>query len=124
MLELCALLKKEIEILETEQRIQGRIQTQVEKSQSEYYLHEQMKAIQKELGAKINHRLKLHRLRAKLKTLGLPKEAFEKVEKELKRLEQMPPLSSEAVVSRNYIDWIIALPWQKASKDTISLDAS
>ena len=120
MLALCALLKKEIEILQTEQRIQGHIHTQVEKSQREYYLHEQIKAIQKELGKEDNSS-EVEQIRASIKKLGLPKEASEKVQKELKRLEQMPPLSSEAVVSRNYIDWIIALPWHNTSKDTISL---
>jgi len=120
MLTLCALLKKESEILQTEQRIQGHIHTQVEKSQRDYYLHEQMKAIQKELGRE-DHSTEIEQIRASIKKLGLPKEASEKVNKELKRLEQMPPLSSEAVVSRNYIDWIIALPWQTTSKDTISL---
>jgi len=120
MLALCALLKKESEILQTEQRIQGHIHTQVEKNQREYYLHEQMKAIQKELG-KEDHSTEIEQIRANIKKLGLPKDALEKVNRELKRLEQMPPLSSEAVVSRNYIDWIIALPWQNISKDTISL---
>ncbi len=120
MLALCALLKKEIEILQTEQRIQGHIHTQVEKSQREYYLHEQLKAIQKELGREDNSS-EVEQIRASIKKLGLPKEASEKVQKELKRLEQMPPLSSEAVVSRNYIDWIISLPWHNTSKDTISL---
>ena len=120
MLHISQFLDKEIEILETEQRIRGRIQTQVEKSQSEYYLTEQIKAIQKELGRE-DQSLEIAQIRSKMKTLNLPEEAFEKVEKELKRLEQMPPLSSEAVVSRHYIDWIISLPWNKTSKDTISL---
>ena len=121
MLALCTLLKNEIEILQTEQRIRGRVQTQVEKSQREYYLGEQMKAIQKELGRE-DQSAELDAIRLKIKTLGMTKEAHEKVEKELKRLEQMPPLSSEAVVSRNYIDWLISLPWKKVSKDTISLE--
>jgi len=120
MLRLCGLLSKEIEILQTEQRIRGRIQTQVEKSQREYYLTEQMKAIQKELGRE-DQSVEIAQIKAKMKGLGLSKEAEEKVDKELRRLEQMPPLSSEAVVSRNYIDWIISLPWKKTSKDTISL---
>ncbi len=64
----------------------------------------------------------IQQLRAKIKSLGLPEEPAEKVEKELKRLEQMPPMSSEAVVSRNYIDWVISLPWTKISKDTISFE--
>jgi ATP-dependent Lon protease len=113
-------LSKEIEILETEQRIKGRIQTQVEKNQREYYLTEQIKAIQKELGRE-DQQAEISQIRAKIKNLGLSAEAQEKVEKELRRLEQMPPLSSEAVVSRHFIDWIISLPWKKQSKDTISI---
>ncbi len=121
MLKLLSFIKREIDILETEERIRGRIQTQVEKSQREYYLTEQIKAIQKELGRDDNQ-TELSQIRAKIKSLNLSPEAAEKVEKELKRLEQMPPLSSEAVVSRNYIDWVISLPWHKMSKDTISLE--
>ena len=117
---LCALLAKELEILETEQRIKNRIQTQVEKGQREYYLSEQMKAIQKELGRE-DVQDEIENLRTQAKEIGLSKEAHEKVHKELKRLEQMPPLSSEAVVSRNYVDWLLALPWNKHSTDTISL---
>ena len=120
LLKFCYLLQKEIEILQTEQRIRGRIQHQVEKSQREYYLTEQMKAIQKELG-RDDQQIEVAQIKSKIKTLGLPEEALEKVEKELRRLEQMPPLSSEAVVSRHYIDWIISLPWKKMSKDNISL---
>ncbi|GMU19648.1 MAG: Lon protease [Candidatus Babeliales bacterium] len=120
MFLLCSLLSKEIEILETEHRIRGRIQTSVEKSQKEYYLTEQIKAIQKELGRE-DQTLEIASIRAKAKTLGLSPEAEEKIDKELRRLEQMPPLSSEAVVSRNYVDWIISLPWTKMSKDAISL---
>jgi ATP-dependent Lon protease len=120
MFTLCKFINKEIEILETEQRIRGRIQTQVEKSQREYYLTEQIKAIQKELGRE-DTTAEVAQIKAKIKTLGLSEEAKEKVEKELRRLEQMPSLSSEAVVSRNYVDWVISLPWKKTSKDTISL---
>ncbi len=123
LLKLINFLKKEIEILETEERIRGRVQMQVEKSQREYYLSEQMKAIQKELGRE-DQQTEIAQIRAKVKSLRLPQEAAEKVEKELKRLEQMPPLSSEAVVSRHYIDWIISLPWHKISKDTISLETA
>jgi ATP-dependent Lon protease len=121
ILRLCNFLRREIDILETEERIRGSIQEQVEKSQREYYLTKQMEAIQKELGREDSH-TEIAQIRAKIKSLGLSPEALEKVEKELKRLEQMPPLSSEAVVSRNYIDWIISLPWNKVSKDSISLE--
>jgi ATP-dependent Lon protease len=120
MLKLCGMIRKEIEIIQTEQRIRGRVQTQVEKSQREYYLSEQMKAIQKELGRE-DQSAELDAIRTKTKSLGLSAEAQEKVEKELRRLEQMPPLSSEAAVSRNYVDWLTTIPWKKVSKDTISL---
>ncbi|MBA3751192.1 endopeptidase La [Candidatus Dependentiae bacterium] len=121
IVKLCAFLQREIDILETEERIRGSIQKQVEKNQREYYLTEQMKAIQKELG-RDDVQSDLSHIRSKLKSLGLSPEAHDKVEKELRRLEQMPPLSQEAVVSRNYIDWIISMPWTKVSKDSISLE--
>lgn len=120
LIKLSAILQKEIDILEVEQRIRGRIQTQVEKNQREYYLTEQIKAIHKELGRE-DQQGEFEQIRTKIKALKPTAEATEKVEKELKRLEQMPPFSSEAVVSRHYIDWIISLPWSKKSKDRISL---
>ena len=120
ILKICYFLKKEIDILQTEQRIRGQIQTQVDKNQREYYLHEQMKAIQKELGRE-DQSEEIGTIRQTIKNAGLSKEAKQKVESELKRLEQMPPLSSEAAVSRNYIDWILSLPWQNTSKDTINI---
>jgi ATP-dependent Lon protease len=120
LFRISTILKKEIEILEIEQRIRGRIQTQVEKNQREYYLTEQIKAIHKELGRE-DQEGEFAQLREKIKKLKPSQEALDKVEKELKRLEQMPPLSSEAVVSRHYIDWIASLPWSKSSKDRISL---
>jgi ATP-dependent Lon protease len=121
MIKLCEYLTQEIEILKTEQRIKGRIQQQVEKSQREYYLTEQIKAIQKELGRE-DQATELNEIQEKITKLKLSPEAREKVEKEMRRLEQMPPLSSEAVVSRNYVDWIISLPWDNTTKDTISID--
>lgn len=120
MLKVCGFLQREIEILQTEQRIRGRVQDQVEKNQREYYLTEQMKAIQKELGRE-DISQEIAQIKSKIKGLGLSQEARNKVEKELKRLEQMPPLSSEAVISRHYIDWVTSLPWNKASKDSISI---
>ncbi len=120
MLRLCYFLEKEIDILQTEHRIRGQVQTQVDKNQREYYLQEQMKAIQKELGRE-DQSEEIGGIRQKVKTAGLSKEAKQKVEAELKRLEQMPPLSSEAAVSRNYIDWILSLPWQNISEDTINI---
>lgn len=120
MLKVASLLKKEIEIIKTEQRIKGYIQNQVEKNQKEYYLTEQIKAIQKELGRE-DQFAESAQLKEKIKTLNLPKDVQEKADKELLRLEQMPQLSSEAVISRHYLDWIISLPWNKKSEDSISL---
>lgn len=121
LIELCIFLQREIDILETEARIKSNIQKQIEKSQKEYYLNEQIKAIQKELG-KEDSGTEIAQIKNKIKSIKLTQEALEKVEKELKRLEQMPNLSSEAVVSKHYIDWIISLPWSKISKDTISIE--
>lgn len=118
--KLSAFLTKEIEILEAEHRIRSQVQTQVEKNQREYYLTEQIKAIQKELGRDDQHQ-EIGSLREKAKKIKLTKEARDKIEKELRRLEQMPSLSSEAVVSRHYVDWLLSLPWSEESKDTISL---
>lgn len=123
LIKISAFLHKEIDILEAEERIRGRVQTQVERNQREYYLNEQIKAIQKELG-RDDQQSEIQQLRTKIKNLHLPEEPADKVEKEIKRLEQMPPMSSEAVISRHYIDWIMALPWHKISKDTISLEAA
>jgi len=120
VLKICTFIKREIEILQVQQKIQGHIQTSVEKNQREYYLTEQMKAINKELGRE-DQSVEITQLHDKVKGLGLSKEARAKVEKELRRLEQMPSLSSEAVVSRHYVDWITSLPWQKLSKDSIGL---
>lgn len=121
IIKLCFFLKRDIDILETEERIKASVQKQIEKSQKEYYLNEQIKAIQKELG-KEDTTTEIFQIKNKIKTLKLSPEALEKVEKEIRRLEQMPALSSEAVVSRHYIDWMVSLPWNKASKDIISIE--
>jgi ATP-dependent Lon protease len=118
--KLINIFKKEIAILETEERIRGRVQHQVEKNQREYYLTEQIKAIHKELGRE-DRAAEISQLQTQIKALNLPAEPLEKVQKELNRLEQMAPMSSEAVVSKHYIDWIMALPWHKATTDSISL---
>ena len=120
MFTIALFLKKEIEILEVEQKIKGRIQSQVEKNQREYYLTEQIKAIHKELGRDDQHG-EFTQLKDAIKKLKPPQEVLEKVEKEFKRLEQMSPFSSEAVVSRHYIDWVASLPWSKTSTDRVSL---
>ena len=120
MIDLTVLLKNEIDILQVEQRIKGRIQDQVEKNQREYYLTEQIKAIHKELGRE-DQMEEVHELRLQLRALKLPAHLVEKTDKELTRLEQMPAMSAESAVSKNYLDWIINLPWHKFSKDSISL---
>ena len=120
MILLTVLIKQEIEILQAEERIKGRVQHQVEKNQREYYLNEQIKAINKELG-RDDHTVELDSLRQKVKHLQLPKEVAEKTDRELNRLEQMPSMSAESAISKHYIDWILALPWHKKSKDTITL---
>lgn len=120
MMLITILIKKEMEILQTEERIKGRVQHQVEKNQKEYYLHEQIKAINKELG-RDDHSFEIDTLRYKIKHLHLPKDAQEKTDKELNRLEQMPSMSAEAAISKHYIDWILSLPWHKKSKDSVSM---
>ncbi|MGE5599546.1 MAG: endopeptidase La, partial [Bacteroidota bacterium] len=119
--KLSAIMLRELEILEMERKIQIRVRKQMEKTQKEYYLREQMKAIQKELGEKDERQAEVEELRAKVADLNLPEEARERVEKELERLERMPPMVAEAVVVRNYLDWIIALPWQKYTEDRLDL---
>lgn len=121
ILKVCTLLQKENDILQTEQRIRGRIQNQVEKNQKEYYLNEQIKAIHKELG-RDDQTVEIESLLAKAESLGLTEDALYKVKKEIRRLEQMPPLSSEASISKNYVDWILSLPWTTISTDTIGLE--
>lgn len=121
---LCAMLLRELEILEMERKIQIRVRKQMEKTQKEYYLREQMKAIQKELGEKDERAAEVEEIRAKVAELTLPDEVHEKVEKEIERLERMPPMAAEAVVVRNYLDWIIALPWKVFTEDRLDLEVA
>jgi len=120
LFNIAQMLQKEIDILETEKRIQSQVQKQIEKNQREYYLNEQIKAIHKELG-RDNHLAEINELRKQVKKIKLSPEATEKCDKELSKLEQMQPFSAEAVVSRNYVDWLISIPWNKTSRDSISL---
>ncbi|KKP53663.1 MAG: Lon protease [candidate division TM6 bacterium GW2011_GWF2_33_332] len=116
-----SLVKHELEVIKTELKIKKRVQDQIEKHQKDYYLNEQIRAIQHELG-RDNVQEELEQLRKKAKKLKLPKEAYDKVDAELKRLELMQPSSPEATVSRNYVDWILSIPWHEESKDTVSLE--
>src|SRR5258705_7063387 len=109
------MLDIEIEKLSVDRTIQGRVKRQMEKAQKEYYLNEKIKAIQKELGR--GEKSEFDELKKKIETAGMTKDAHEKAMAELKRLENMPPMSAESTVSRNYLDWLLAVPWKKKSKE-------
>ena len=109
---LFALMEKEISVLQVERKIRKRVQNQMEKSQREYYLNEQMKAIQKELGDSEDGG-DIQDLQDKIKKSGMPKEVKEKAEGELKKLQMMGPMSAEAGVIRNYVDWLVSIPWKQ-----------
>jgi ATP-dependent Lon protease len=113
------LLDIEIEKLSVDRQIQGRVKRQMERAQKEYYLNEKIKAIQKELGR--GEKSEYDELRKKIETAGMTPDAKEKAIQELKRLEAMPPMSAESTVSRNYLDWLLAMPWKKKSKEITSL---
>ena len=118
------LLRSEIEILQIEQRIKSRVKRQMEKTQREYYLNEQMRAIQKEMGEKDDLKSEVRDLEEKLKKKPMPREARLKVESELKKLKMMSPMSAEATVVRNYVDWLMALPWRERTRDSLDLKAA
>lgn len=111
------LMTGEIEILEVEKKIRTRVKKQMERSQKEYYLNEQMQAIQKELGEKDDYQAELQELESKCKSKKMSQEARDKVMKEVKKLKMMSPMSAEATVVRNYIDWVLALPWSDYSEE-------
>ncbi len=110
----------EIEKLSVDRTVQGRVKRQMEKAQKEYYLNEKIKAIQKELGR--GEKSEFDELRAKIEEAGMKKDAHEKAISELRRLENMPPMSAESTVSRNYIDWLLAVPWKKKSREIRDLE--
>jgi len=109
------MLDIEIEKLNVDRTIQGRVKRQMEKAQKEYYLNEKIKAIQKELGR--GEKSEIDELKARIEGAGMTKDALDKAMAELKRLENMPPMSAESTVSRNYLDWLLAVPWKKKSKE-------
>lgn len=109
-------IEGEIDLMQIEKRIRGRVKQQMEKSQREYYLNEQMKAIQKELGDMDDAPNEVEDLQQKIEDSGMPKEAREKADSELNKLKMMSPMSAEATVVRNYIDWLVSVPWKKKSK--------
>ena len=113
---LMTLMEGEVDMLEMEKRIRGRVKQQMEKNQREYYLNEQMKAIQKELGEMDDAPSELDEVAQKIHKSGMPEAARTKAEAELNKLRQMSPMSAEATVVRNYIDWMVGMPWKKRSK--------
>ncbi len=115
-------LNNEREVLELERKINQRVKKQMEKTQKEYYLREQMKAIQKELGEKEGRAGEVEELRSQLEGKELPEKVREKVEKEIDRLEKMPASSAEGGVIRNYIDWLLGLPWGKLTEDDLDIN--
>jgi ATP-dependent Lon protease len=119
---LLQLLSKELDLLELEKKIQLKVRKQMERTQREYYLREQMKAIQGELGDKDEKLSEVDEYKRKLAAAKLPKDAKAKVVHELHRFEKMPPMAAEAVVVRNYLDWMLSLPWSKTTKDRLDIN--
>lgn len=118
---LCDILGREMEILELEKKINVRVRKQMEKTQKEYYLREQLKAIQKELGDKDDRTAEVEEYRQRMKEQDLPKEVSEKIQKEIERLEKMPPMVAESAVIRTYLDWLLSLPWSKETNDRLDI---
>ena len=118
---IAGILEIEVDKLQVDRRIQSRVKKQMEKAQKEYYLNEKMKAIQKELGRKDEKGNEVDELKKKIEQAKMPKDVEEKAIQELKRLEAMPPMSAEATVSRNYLDWLIAVPWHKKTRESRDL---
>ncbi|MGB0680939.1 MAG: endopeptidase La, partial [Polyangiales bacterium] len=114
---LLELMSSELEILQVEKKIRSRVKKQMERTQKEYYLNEQMQAIQRELGDRDEFRSELQDLEEKIEAKGLPEEAMVRVRRELKKLKMMQPMSAESTVVRNYIDWILHLPWSQYSEE-------
>jgi len=119
--KLCEIIINEIEILELERRINMRVRKQMEKTQKEYYLREQMKAIQKELGDRDERGNEIEEYRNRIKEAQLPPEVEEKALKEVERLEKMPPMVAESAVIRSYLDWLLAIPWNNETEDRIDI---
>jgi ATP-dependent Lon protease len=118
------IIENELDKLQVDKRIQGRVKKQMERAQKEYYLNEKMKAIQKELGRKDEKLGETDELRKKIESARMGKDAQDKALQELKRLESMPPMSAEATVSRNYLDWLVALPWNRKTRERKDLAAA
>ncbi|MCP4004863.1 MAG: endopeptidase La [bacterium] len=120
--EIYSLMQSEIDVLQVENRIRSRVKKQMERSQKEYYLNEQMRAIQKELGERDEFKNEMQELEEKLEEHKLPEHAAERCKKEIKKLKMMSPMSAEAAVVRNYIDWILSLPWGNYKEDSVDVE--
>ena len=114
-------MQGEIEIINVEKRIRSRVKNQMEKSQKEYYLNEQMNAIQKELGSKDDGKSEIQEMEERLEAKDMPEPAREKAKKEIRKLKSMSPMSAESSVVRNYVDWLLSLPWKEMSEDDNSI---
>ncbi len=122
--KLCDIIAREMEILELEKKINVRVRKQIEKTQKEYYLREQLKAIQKELGDKDDRMAEVDEYRQRMKEQELPKEVADRINKEIERLEKMPPMVAESAVIRTYLDCLLALPWNTETVDSLDVEAA
>jgi ATP-dependent Lon protease len=123
LVRLIEVLEVELEKIQVDRAIHGRVKRQMERAQKEYYLNEKIKAIHKELGRK-DEKAELEELKQKIEAAGMSKDAHEKALAELRRLEQMPPMSAESTVSRNYLDWLLAVPWKEKTEDVRDIKAA
>ena len=115
MTKICESIEIEIEKIKMDRSVQGRVRKQMEKAQREYYLNEKVKAIQEELGR--GDKDELEELKKKIEDASMPKDAKEKAMNEIRRLQHMPPMSAESTVSRTYVEWLVAMPWKKRSRE-------
>lgn len=115
------LIQTELELLKIDDRIKNRVKARMSQSQKEYYLNEQMKAIQKEMGKEDDYKADIDEIEQKIKEMDMPEQVKDRAEKELKKLRFMPPMSAETTVVRNYLDWIISLPWNIKTEDIIDI---
>ena len=122
LIKLFTYLNKELELLKLGSKIQSEVKGKIEEGQREYFLREQMKAIQKELGEKDERTVEIEELKGKIEAANMPEEARDAADKELDRLSKMPPQAAEYTVSRTYLDWLISLPWQKSTDDQLNLE--
>ncbi|MDR0469154.1 MAG: endopeptidase La [Peptococcaceae bacterium] len=119
---LTEILGRELEILDIERKINAQVRQQMDKNQKEYYLREQVKAIQKELGEQEDKALEVDDYRTRLEGSGMPEEGLEKAMKEVERLEKMPPMMAESMVIRNYLDWLLMVPWKEETEDNMDIN--